>query len=259
MKEKGGIGMDRIRSLDRFQKIILTALVVMAVVFAGIYGITASRVGFAYRDTILVPRQVDGATLYEGRLGDSDCTFTVTADTVTLVCGKTYGPYTLREDPTAVPADDPMAPQMTGIEILEGSRRFFRGSVMPFADSFMLCDADGAPFFTATVTMSDGTQVDMNGSTVNPYKPTPHTIVELLHGPELTHKGYWPVLVMGIFVSLVMAVDILFCDELFRFRLSFRVQDTCNAEPSDWELMRRKIGWSLCPIIIFFLYLYGLQ
>ena len=84
--------MKRFRDLDRYPKLLLVALVVMAVFFSALYGVTASRVGYLYRDSILVPRQVDGATLYEGRLGDADCIFTVTADTVTLVCGKTYGP-----------------------------------------------------------------------------------------------------------------------------------------------------------------------
>ena len=50
--------MKRFRDLDRYPKIILSALLIMAVVFAGIYGITTSRVGFKHNDKIYVPRQL---------------------------------------------------------------------------------------------------------------------------------------------------------------------------------------------------------
>ena len=251
--------MQRFRDLDRYPKFLLIALVVMAVVFSAVYGITASRVGYLYRDTILVPRQVDGATLYEGRLDDADCIFTVTADTVTLVCGKTYGPYTIHEDPTAVPADDPLAPHMTGIVIKEGERTFFRGGMMDSGEDLYLFHEDGSLDYTFTVTMSNGVEYDMNGNPVDPYAPTAYTILELLRGPELTHKGEWTVLFLGFFLSAILAVDILFADELFRFRLSFRVQDAANAEPSDWELASRIIGWTILAVVTFFDYMLGLQ
>ncbi len=251
--------MTRFRELDRYPKIILLVLLAMAVVFAAVYGVTASRVGYLYNDTILVPRQADGATLYEGRLGGADCTFTVTQDTVALVCGKTYGPYTLREDPTAVPSDNSFAQHMTGIVITDGAKTFFRGGMMEYGGGISIFHQDGTPDFIATVTMSDGTMVDMNGNTVNPYAPTPHTIIELLRGPELTHKGIWIAWLCGIFLSLLVAVDILFADELFRFRMSFRVRDSYAIEPSDWELAGRKIGWTIAPIVILSLYLMGLQ
>lgn len=251
--------MKRFRDLDRYPKFLLIALVVMAVFFSAVYGITASRVGYLYCDTILVPRQVDGATLYEGRLGDADCIFTVTADTVTLVCGKTYGPYTIHEDPSAIPADDTLAPYMTGIVIMEGEQTFFRGGLMDSGEDLYLFHEDGSIDYTFTVTMSDSVEYDMNGNPVNPYAPTAYTILALLRGPELTHKGEWTALFLGFFLSAILAVDILFADELFRFRISFRVQDAANAEPSDWELASRIIGWTILTIVTFFDYMLGLQ
>ena len=41
---------------------------------------------------------------------------------------KTYGPYTMLEDPTAVPKNEE-AEGLTGIEIRNGDQVFFRGGV----------------------------------------------------------------------------------------------------------------------------------
>ena len=252
--------MDRFRHLDRYPKFLLIALVVMAVVFSAVYGVTASRVGYLYRDAILVPRQSEGALVYEGKIDGQDTTIIVALDTVIVNLGsKTYGPYTMHEDPTAVPADDPLAPHMTGIVIKEGERTFFRGGMMDSGEDLYLFHEDGSIDYTFTVTMSNGVEYDMNGNPVDPYAPTAYTILELLRGPELTRKGEWPALFLGFFLSAILAVDILFADEIFRFRLSFRVQDAANAEPSDWELASRKIGWTILAFVTFFGYMLGLQ
>ena len=133
--------MNRFRELGRFPKILLIALLLMTVVFGAVYGITASRVGYLHNGEIFVPRQENGATLYEATVDGQDCVFTVTEDTVTLVWGsKTYGPYTVREDPTAVPDGHP---QMTGIEILDGQKVYFRGGVTDEATDFWLLSEDG--------------------------------------------------------------------------------------------------------------------
>lgn len=252
--------MERIRNLDRYPKILLLALLVMAVVFAAVYGIISSRVGFLYCDRIHVLRQEDGVTLYEGTIDGADSVFTVGTDTVTFRLGqKTYGPYTVREDPTAVPADDPLAQSMTGVEILNGKLSFFRGGVMENGSGLMLFDADGSLSFTAHAVMSDGTVVDGNGRVVDVYAPEAGTILRLLHGPELEHKGQWPIYLMALFFSAITAVSILFADELMRFRLSFRVRDAYSLEPSDWEIASRTLGWTILTGVILWAYCMGLR
>lgn len=251
--------MNRFRELDRYPKILLLALVIMAAVFSAVYSLAAARAGYAYNGTLLVPRQTDGAILYEGRLDGYPCTFTVTQDTVTLVCGKTYGPYTLREDPSAIPDGDSFAPYMTGIVITDGAKNHFRGGMMESGDGFWLFSEDGTSQFTMSVTMSDGSVVDQYGQPIDPYAPTAHTVVELLRGPALTHRGHWSVLVMCILSSLLLAVSILFADDLFRFSLSFRIRGAEHAHPSDWELAGRVIGWTILTAAIFTAYLMGLH
>lgn len=249
--------MNRFRELERFPKILLVALLLLVVVFAPIYGITASRVGYLHNDEIFVPRQSEGALVYEGKVDGLDSSIVVALDTVIVNWGsKTYGPYTLREDPSAVPDGHP---QMTGIEILDGSKIYFRGGVTDETTDFWLIGADGEQLFTMTYTLSDGTEMDMNGNPIDHMKPTPRQIVSLLRGPELTHKGDWMIFLVGIFCAAATAVSILFADELFYLSICFRVENAEAVEPSDWHIATRNLGWLFLTIMTGVIFLMGLQ
>lgn len=249
--------MNRFRELERFPKILLIALLLMTVAFGAVYGITASRVGYLHNDEIFVPRQSECALVYEGKVDGLDSSIVVALDTVIVNWGsKTYGPYTVREDPTAVPDGHP---QMTGIEILDGNKSYFRGGVTDEATDFWLIGADGEQLFTMTYTLSDGTEMDMNGNPVDHMKPTPRQIISLLRGPELTHKGQWLSYIMGVFLAIVVAVSILFADELFYLSICFRVENAETAEPSDWHIATRSLGWLFLTIMTGVCFLMGLQ
>ena len=47
--------MDKIKSLNNYQKGILVFMIAMALIFAVIYPKTLSKVGYNYNDAILVP------------------------------------------------------------------------------------------------------------------------------------------------------------------------------------------------------------
>lgn len=255
--------MERFRKLEFNSKLILIVLAAMAVVFAAVYSITTSRVGYLYHDTVFVPRQSGGSTIYEGTLEKQDSAFTVTADSVTLTWGsQTYGPYTLRYDPSAVPEEEDGAAYMTGIEILENGTVYFRGGILEASAGLLLYGEDGTFNFDHLISYaqtSDGTIVGPDGEITDFYRPEPHTIVELLNDPPLQSKGHWGGWFLGLFVSILTAVSILFADELFRFRLSFWVHDVESAEPSDWELTSRRIGWTLMALVVLRFYFLGLQ
>ena len=250
--------MNRFRELERFPKILLIALVLLVVVFAPIYGITASRLGYLHNGEIFVPRQENSLTLYETTVDDQLCVFTVTADTVTLLWGdKTYGPYTLREDPTAVPED--ISFPMTGIEILDGQKVYFRGGMTDEATDFWLVNEDGSHTDSMSYTLSNGVEYDMNGNPIDHKKPVPYQIVSLLRGPELTHKGDWIGFLIGIFCAAATAVSILFADELFYLSICFRVENAETAEPSDWYIACRNFSWLLLTIFTGAAFFMGLQ
>lgn len=65
--------MGRIKSLNFYQKSILIVMIVMVLVFSVVYYMAISRVGFEYKDTILVPSQESGSTVYSGKINGSRC------------------------------------------------------------------------------------------------------------------------------------------------------------------------------------------
>lgn len=253
--------MERIKELDRYQKGILLLLVLMAVAFLIIYSVTASRVGYRYQDSILVPEAQSDSTVYSGRIQGQDAAFTVSANSVTFRLGETeYGPYTVKKDPTAVPQGEDLKDSMTGIEVRKKDSIWFRGGVLDLGgNGRMLYREDGKTVFHFTVSTGGGTMIDSDGNVVDPMEPSVHTILDLLEGPELEKKGHFGVWFLGLFFSGITAISIVFADELFRLRLSFRVADPYGLEPSDWEILSRHISWTVITGMTLVLYILGLQ
>lgn len=260
-----GEKMERIKDLDRYQKGILLLLVAMIVVFGVVYSVVSSKIGFLYMDKILQPSEESGNTIYSGTIKGLESRFVVTPEkVVTFYHGeKVYGPYTAKEDPTAIPEDDDFSAHMTGIEIKDGEEIIFRGGIfeMGGSDSFwMLINEDGTnESIVISAVMSDGTVVDGDGNVVDQMEPSVSTILDLMHGPELTKKGEWLAWFCGIFISIMTAVSILFADELFRWNLAFQIRNADRAEPSDWEIAGRYIGWTALTIMALVLYVMGLR
>ena len=123
--------MERIKKLDIVQKVILLLLAVMFTVFTPIYCVVTSRAGYEYDEAMLYPTMDGDTTIYAGEWNDKEVCFTVTADNVvTFRYGeKAYGPYTIREDPTAIPEGIIGVSHVKGIEILQGERVYFRGGI----------------------------------------------------------------------------------------------------------------------------------
>lgn len=261
----GGVIVERIKNLNRYQKVILLLLLAMLVVFTAAYFIVSSRVGFAYKGAILRPQDEGTSTVYSGRISGESASFTVTQNkTVTFRYGdKTYGPYTAREDPAAVPQDSEMAKHMTGVEIREGDAIFFRGGVLETGGSsreLMLFDEDGG-FASIDVMVSSGNGImyDGEGNVIDQMAPSATTILRLMDDPELTSKGDWLAWFCGVFFSALTVILILFADELFRWNLRFMIRNVDRAEPSDWEIAERYISWTILPIAALVIYIMGLR
>lgn len=243
--------LDRIKELGRYQKILLLLMAVMILAFTVIYPVVTARSGFLYEDTILVPAEEDGRTVYSGKIRGTAASFTVSADkTVIFQYGNTvYGPYTVKEDPTAMPKDSDLQAQMTGIELRCGGEIVFRGGVVNSGDWRMLYNEDGSfdLLRSITATMSDGTM-----------EPSVSTILDLTDGPALTHKGTWLGWFGGVLICVITALTMLFVDELFRCNASFLVRNAEEAEPSDWEIAGRYITWTVLPVMAAVIFILGL-
>lgn len=254
--------MERVKNLDRYQKGILLFLAAMIVIFGVIYAVVTSRMGFLYKDVILQSGTEQGNTTYSGTVEGQDCCFTVTVDkTVTFRCDeKTYGPYTVREDPSAIPEADELSHLMRGIEVKEGGEIIFRGGVHEINGYWMMTNEDGSfAGFDVAAAMSDGTIIGSDGNIVDPLVPSVSEILSLVDGPALTKKGEWGAWFMGIVLSLLVAVSILFADELFRWNLAFQIRNVEDAEPSEWEIATRYIGWGALTLSTLAVYIMGLQ
>ena len=260
--------MKRFKGLGRYQKGVLLFMAVMVPVFAALYAVTIARVGFAYGNTILVPGHEDGNTVYSGRIQGKQASFTVYADgTVEFRHGdKLYGPYTAREDPSAIPDADEEGEllggeSVTGVELRCKGEILFRGCVVDYGNTRWLYNEDGTleDFLDISITAGNGIITDGNGNVIELTEPSVSTVLDLMAGPELTHKGTWSWWFGGVCICILIALSILFADELFRWDLAFRIRDVDRAEPSDWEIASRYISWTVLAVIAMFVFIEGLR
>lgn len=253
----------KIKDLNWYQKGILLLLLALIPVYAVIYHVSISRVGVLYNDKIFVPAEESGATVYSGRLDGKPAEITVTNDktAVTFRCGDTvYGPYTIEEDPSAL-ADIEFCPSdMRGVALYDGETLLFRGGFWPSGEFTQLYRADGSPDLQMGLyAVENGVWKDADGNVVDPMKPDAADILRIALAPELTHKGDWLVWFGAVCISLLNAATILYADELFRWNLSFQIQNAEDVEPSEWEMLSRYLGWTVLTILAFVVYILGLK
>ena len=254
--------MERIECLNYYQKGLLLLMTAMMLVFAVLYPVTISRVGFQYKGTILVPSQENGNTVYSGKIQGKQAHFTVSEDkSVVFQYGnKIYEPYTIKEDATAIPNNEELAEYMMGVELRQGEDILFRGGVLDTGNFYWLYSEDGTLDNVAiSYVGSDGIERDKNGNIIDPVEPSASTILELMNNPELKHKGKWFVWFVAVFICVLNAVSILFADELFRWNLAFQIRNADHAEPSDLEIAGRYIGWTVISIMALVIFIMGLQ
>ena len=129
---------------------------------------------------------------------------------------------------------------LIGIEIRKDDSVWFRGAYLPYSypSYYWLVDENGKSDTSGSTTIVVGT------STPPPDPaPTPKNILSMADGPEVSRRGSTEFILLGLLVSAVCLVTLLFEDQLFRWNLSFQIQDPDRAEPSDWELFSRWAGW----------------
>ena len=253
--------MERFKCLGRYQKGVLLIMIAMVLLFTVLYIMAIGREGFEYRNEILLLNHENGSTVYSGKIQGKQANFTVHTDKTVYFQydNKTYGPYTAREDSTAIPKDIAMGEAMTGVELRRGEEIIFRGGVLKQGDFLRLYNEDGSiENFDVTVATNYGTVTDGRGNVIDPMEPSVYTILTLMAGPELTHRGDLLPWLSGVFICIATAITILYTDELFHWNLSLQINDADQAEPSDFEIVRRYIAWTVLPLVAMIIFIIGL-
>ena len=247
--------INRFRSLDKYQKCIIIAMAVTAVIFAVLTGKAVFRKGISFRDTILTKTEENGSTIYSGTRNGYATSITILPDSgiVYRYGKKEFGPYYVELnnsllDPGVSPNDE------TGYEIREGDKVIFRGSVRDTGASLLFYNENGDfEAFGNTYIETNGVVI-MDGKVIDQDEPTKAELIGISRGLPTTHKGNFGFWFAGVIVCMLNVFSILYADEIFRFYLSFRIDNAEDAVPSDWEITSRYLGWlfMFIPIIMFF-------
>ena len=239
--------MDRIKNLNGYQKVLLILLAVMLVVFAFVYPRITAMEGYPYYGKLFLPEQNGSVTTYSAVYEGERSVFTVQDNTVTFRWGtQTFGPYTITETPDTVPKDESYT---KGFTVTQGDMVIFQGGVYFGDDWNMLFNQDGSLHGYDVIIYTDG-ETDLT--------PDTSALIDLVTGPTLIQRGSWAGFLGGIFSTILAVIDILFAEELFRLKISFRVADPDNVDPSDWEIASWYISWTSLVILAMVSYLVGL-
>lgn len=253
--------MELVRELDLYRKILLAVMAGMLVVFALIYARVIGQTGFEYQNAILQPVSCGDEIVYSGRIHGKQASFVVTAEkTVTFQWSEQiYGPYTITEDPSAIP-EERRGYAAIGAEIRNGDQLMFRGGIEESVDGYWFYREDGTLTGVDFHYMAeDGITRDANGNEIDLVAPTAATIWELVNDPQMTHKGQWGIWFLGLFISFINAGAMIFADELYYLRIMPWVRDAENAEPTDFQIGLWRISWAVICVVVLAVLIWGLQ
>lgn len=229
------------KKLGVYQKVLLFLMVVTSLVFMVFYLINYSKEWYEYKDTLLLCRKEGDNTVLSGEIEGEKTVITMTEDkTIEIKYGeKVYGPYVVKRDETADSESNHYFGELTGIVIYCGEEIRFRGGIKEY---------DGSWIFSGEINEQD--------NIVDPMEPSVKELFLLWEGPKLIKNVLLEALFVGIFICIINAISIIYADEIFKWGLRFVIRSVDKAEPSDWEIASRYIGWTLlfiCAVVMFYI------
>lgn len=264
--------MEKIKKMNLFTKIILGLMVVLPVVFAIVYIIETSKMGYEYMNSLLIKSEQDGNTVYSGKLGNKNASFTVSGgNTLVYKYGDTtYGPYVLREDTTMVSSLSDFQKsllsndcKLMGVELTNNNEVIFRGSVFHETindgeEYFYVFDEKGSVIELGGYYETNHIVKDANGDLIGPTEPSITEVLHLIIAPQLRNKGNRDMWFVGTFIVILNIISIYFAENLFRFDMSLKTRSAQNVEPSELVIMGRYISWSILTLMAIVVYVVGL-
>lgn len=239
------------------QKVIFCLQIVLIVLFLILYSTVGRQQVLHYHGEALRRTEAENAVIYSGKLSGRPISYTVTDTTVEYRYGDKTLLYTATDDPSAVPPEgagelpEALRQQLKGVEIRKNGELLFRGGWGIFGSSLMLYNEDGS----STVGI-DYVIYSTSGPVLN--DPSASTILRLIHIPDVNQRANFLGLLCGIFLCVACMVSLMYADRLFRWNLRFSIRNVEDAEPSDWELFSRWIGWLLFTALAIAIFILGL-
>lgn len=223
----------------------------LIVLFSILYAVLGRQQVIEYKDALFRYRSQGDTAVYSGKLNGQKAVFTVSpGPEVEFRLGDTlYGPYTIIEDPTAVPQENEMADILLGVEIRRNGQILFRGAYFHLNDFPLLYAEDGSAILS-------GLEV---GYEVSNPEPDVYDILRIALEPDPVQRGHWGFFFLGVLICAACTLLILFAGELFRHNLCFIIRDPEAAEPSDWELFMRWFRWVFFTVIALVSFVVGLN
>ena len=257
-----GVGMKRIMNLNKFQKLLLMVMIV-SVLFSGfIYCTLNSKIGFEYKNQIFIPESENDSTVYSGILNGKKVRFIVSDYQVVFEYGYDQViTYTVYENDSLIVENLKDHQYAKGYEIYQDDEVKFKGTAIRTSGDgiCVLYDEDGSLYgFNISYFDHNGIERDEHGNIVHSIEPPLNKIIELAEGPVLVKKVKWIFWFSGLFLSVINFFSILFADELFRFQMSFRIQNSNKAEPSELALFSRYLSWIILLISSIYFFISGL-
>lgn len=250
---------DKWHHLPLPQRVLLLLQAFLVVLFLILYATFGRQQVIEYHNTLFRCRTDGDTTVYSGTLDGEKAVFTVSpGPVVEFRWGDAlYGPYIITEDSTAIPEQQAMpefftsSEYLTGVEVRRGSDVLFRGAchILGGSLSFLIAEDGSYDSFSVSVIADSNTKPE----------PSVRSILRIALAPELTQRGQWYFFFLGVICCAICTVSILFADDLFRFHLQFRVKYPEDAEPSDWELFTRWVGWIVLTIAALIICIVGLS
>lgn len=251
--------MNRWRALTPFPRIMLCIQAGLLVLFTILYPLLGMQRGIDFQGEFL--RQVERGedTVYTGTLDGKtvELTYTPSGALFYRWGDVEYGPYTLTEDPSALPTSETMG-RVTGVELRLDGEILFRGGYG--WDGLYLVKENGTKLNGLEI-VTNGTAYGLDGSRqiYEEGLSITRAISLLLEGPSVRSRVHGEGYFLGTLVVVINAVAILFADELFRWNLRWSIRHPERAEPSEWELFSRGFSWVVLTIVALIGYMMGLS
>ena len=249
-------------------RVMICIQAVLIVLFLILYCILGRQQFVRYDGESLRYRKSGDVATYTGEITSQPSTITVSPGPVVEydIGGTYYGPYVITEDPTAIPALEDLPRYFTGtqnlhgIELRHGDKVLFRGCYGYYIQNlFKLYSEDGSdvPSGATTLQPEPGNNFSINYVTVVK-QPNVKDILTIALNPQPEARGEPMFFVLGTLLCIACALSILYVEDLFRFNLRFVIANPDRAEPSEWELFSRWVGWICGTVVIVGFFISGL-